>query len=192
MDYLRDLRDEDRDLMLRWRNAPQIAQYMFRDAPISPEEHARWFARVRHSPDCRYWIIHRGGLDAGAANLAEIDEVHRRSSLGIYLAPERQGRGLGFLALRELLEHAFAVLQLERVSCEVLASNVRMQALARRLGFIEEGRLRAYVRKAGQPCDVVCLGLLRAEWLAGRQGWERSAQDLAARFVSDDSKLGNS
>ena len=41
---LRDVTDGDRDRLRDWRNQPDVAQWMYTDAVIGPEDHARWFA----------------------------------------------------------------------------------------------------------------------------------------------------
>ena len=41
---LRDVTDADRDRLRDWRNQPDVARWMYTDAVIGPEDHARWFA----------------------------------------------------------------------------------------------------------------------------------------------------
>ena len=47
---LRRLRPDDRDRLLAWRNAPEVAAYMYSDHEITAEEHARWFAGIAGDP----------------------------------------------------------------------------------------------------------------------------------------------
>jgi RimJ/RimL family protein N-acetyltransferase len=87
--------------------------------------------------------------------------------LGMGLAADVRGRGLGPLLLTRALDEAFAV-GLERVELEVFRSNVRAVALYRRAGFIEEGCRRCARKLDGVCDDVLMFGLLREEWQARR------------------------
>lgn len=162
---LRPVDNDDRDKMLAWRNSPEVARFMYTDHTITPEEHRRWFSRVLQDPRCRYWIIQWRHQDVGVAHLCDIDMLHRRCSWGFYLAdPAVRGKGVGSLAEYQLLCYTFDQLQLNKVSCEVLAFNTGMLALQEKFGFRREGYLRQYVHKGGQYHDVVVLSMLRDEW----------------------------
>ena len=82
--------------------------------------------------------------------------------LGMGLAPEARGQGLGRALLERGLDEAFA--SFERVELEVLASNTRAERLYRRCGFVEEGRRRRARYIDGVYDDFVQYGLLRHEW----------------------------
>ena len=73
---------------------------------------------------------------------------HRSTSIGYWLAESEQGRGTMTLAARALVDHAFAVWDLNRVEIAAAVDNARSRALARRLGFTEEGTRRQAERVA--------------------------------------------
>jgi RimJ/RimL family protein N-acetyltransferase len=77
---LRPLEPIDSDRLLAWRNSPEVSAYMYTDHPISPEEHARWFAGIAGDPRREYRIIEVDGVPAGLANFYDIDRVQRRAS----------------------------------------------------------------------------------------------------------------
>ena len=66
------------------------------------------------------------------------------------------------------MRHAFVDLGLEKLCCEVLASNEGVVKMHERYGFTIDGVLRRHVVKADRRVDVVAMSLLRDEWLAGR------------------------
>ena len=43
---LKPLTESERDLILPWRNAPEVRRNMYHGHPISPEEHRAWFERM--------------------------------------------------------------------------------------------------------------------------------------------------
>ena len=96
MTSLRDVRPDDMEMIRQWRNLPKVADYMFTDHVIGPEEHAAWFSRVLKDPTCKYWIIVCDGEDVGVANLYEIDPVNRRCYWAFYVAsPNVRGKKVG-------------------------------------------------------------------------------------------------
>jgi UDP-4-amino-4,6-dideoxy-N-acetyl-beta-L-altrosamine N-acetyltransferase len=152
-----------------WRNLPEIAEYMYTDHEISEEEHAQWFGGAINDPKRRYWVIELEGTSVGLANLYDISELHNRAYWAFYLAsPEVRGRGVGSFAERFVMRYAFDELGLDKLGCEVLATNAAVVRMHQRYGFQIDGTLRRHVIKHGQRVDVVTLSLLREEWAAGR------------------------
>lgn len=87
--------------------------------------------------------------------------------LGMGLAPEWRGRGLGRRLLLQALDKAYAS-DFERIELEVFASNTRAVALYRSVGFVEEGCRRCARKLDGVCDDILMFGLLRDEYLATR------------------------
>jgi len=83
--------------------------------------------------------------------------------LGMGLAPESRGRGLGRRLLERALDDGFAM-GLERIELEVFASNLRAVALYRRTGFVEEGCRRCARKLDGVCDDILMFAILRHEW----------------------------
>lgn len=75
-----------------------------------------------------------------------------------------EGRGLITRALTALIGHAFGPLKLHRVVLRIDADNERSRAVARRLGFSEEGRQRQAIFVGGRWRDDVQYSLLADEW----------------------------
>jgi RimJ/RimL family protein N-acetyltransferase len=64
-----------------------------------------------------------------------------------------------------LIGHIFATLPtLTRVTVTALASNAPAKALAKRLGFVYEGRLRDAITVQDRPTDMAIFGLTRRDW----------------------------
>lgn len=167
---LRPLRADDASMVLAWRNAPEVAAHMYTDHVVTPEEHARWIAAVLHADDRRYWIVQMDDHPVGLANVVRIDRANRRCEFGFYLG-EASARGTGAAAagMYILIRQAFDGLGLQRLTGEAMAENEAAIRLYRSLGFQQEGRLRAHVRRSGAFHDVIAFGLLAADW-ATEQG----------------------
>lgn len=166
---LRELEDDDRERLFRWRREPEVDRWMS-DLPVQSEvEHARWFDDMREDPDQCGWIITLNGDPAGYLALSGLLGRHRRAAWGWYIGEAwARGRGVGRAAQALGLDLAFARIGLEKVWAEVLAENdtaLKAQAAA---GFRREGYLRRHVLKDGVYRDVVLLAILAEEWLAQR------------------------
>ncbi len=162
---LRRLTADDGGRVLAWRNAPEVAAYMYSDHAISPDEHARWLAAALEALDRRFWIIELDGAPVGLANLARIDRAAGRCEWAFYLAdPSTRGRGVGAAVEYLVLGHVFEHLGLNKLWCEVLVENEGVWRLHEKFGFTREALYREHVCKGGVFRDVVGLGLLRREW----------------------------
>jgi UDP-4-amino-4,6-dideoxy-N-acetyl-beta-L-altrosamine N-acetyltransferase len=162
---LRDIGVEDEARILRWRNQPEVARYMFTDHYITPKEHEEWFKRVLNEPSCRYWIIVCDGIDVGLANIYQLDRQNRRCYWAFYVADlSARGKGVGSFAGYFVLRHVFDELHLNKLCSEVLHFNEASVRMQERLGFQQEGLLREHIIKAGEAFDVVALAILRKDW----------------------------
>ena len=162
---LRDLRPDDQDRILGWRNSPDVRPYMYTDHLIPAGEHARWWAGIAADPRRRYWIIEAGGLPVGLANLYDIDRGRRLCAWAYYLAdPSVRGMGLGSFVEYWMLQQVFETQGLHKLWCEVLVSNEPVWRLHETFGFRQEARFRDHVLKDGAWQDVLGLGILEDDW----------------------------
>lgn len=175
---LRDVREDDRERLLDWRNSAEVAAYMYSDHRIGPDEHDHWFDVVRHDARRRYWIIEANGEPVGLANLADIDMTHRRCAWAYYLAsPAVRGLGVGSFVEFAVIEHVFGELALNKLWCEVLISNESVWRLHELYGFQREALFREHVMKNGHEVDVVGLGLLAQDWAQRREAMAQRLRD---------------
>ena len=181
---LRPLEPADKDRLYAWRNAPEVAAFMYTDHRITPDEHARWFEGLKGDPRRDYRIIEVDGIPAGPANFYDIDRVQGRASWAYYLAdPSVRGKGVGGYVEYLMIERAFVELGqgglgLRTLWCEVLITNEAVWKLHQKFGFQQEALFRAHVVKAGAPIDVMGLGMLAEDWAAARPAMAQRLQRL--------------
>jgi putative acetyltransferase len=86
---------------------------------------------------------------------------HHVATLGMAIAPEWRGKGLGSALMSEALRWAERV-GIEKVALSVYPGNAAAQALYRKFGFEEEGVLRRQSKKPyGYEDEVVMARFLR-------------------------------
>lgn len=100
----------------------------------------------------------------GVAGFHPLDRKNRAAALGYWIGKEAEGKGLVTRAARELVRHAFEVYGSNRVEIRCATGNLRSQAVARRLGFTEEGTLRECEWLYDRFVDHRVFSMLRSEW----------------------------
>ena len=86
---------------------------------------------------------------------------HRRCDIGLWLIPDARKRGLAQAAVTRLLKWLFEEVGMERAEMTTTRDNVALQAAAARLGFAQEGVLRAHNVQRARPVDLVLFGRTR-------------------------------
>lgn len=160
---LREIRDEELELMLSWRNHPNVRQNMYTRHEISLDEHLAWWRRTKKNPTAQYWMYEFNNLPMGIIGFASIDFVNRNASWSFYANPEAP-HGLGSRMEFLALDHAFTALRLHKLWCEVLSLNKPVLKLHERFGFQQEGLFREHHKYDDKYVDVYRLGILATEW----------------------------
>ncbi len=106
------------------------------------------------------------GQIAGVVGYHEIDRINRIASIGYWLGTEAQGRGIMTKACAVLTEHAFTVLDLNRVEIACATGNSQSRAIPERLGFRYEGTLRDKEWLYDHYVDLRIYAMRRADWPA--------------------------
>ncbi len=99
--------------------------------------------------------------------LHPIDVPNRQASLGYWIGEEFEGQGLVTQACRAILDEAFGQYGLHRMELRAARGNARSQAVAGRLGFVQEGVVRDAEWLYDHYVDHVVFGLLESEWRNG-------------------------
>jgi RimJ/RimL family protein N-acetyltransferase len=112
------------------------------------------------------WAVARREDDrvVGTGTLFALAPDQGRAEIGFSLLPALQGQGIAAESVRCLLAYAFDTLRLRRVEADIDPRNTPSRRLVERLGFREEGLLRARWQVAGETCDSAFYGLLAGEF----------------------------
>lgn len=159
---IRKMEHRDLELVLTWRNAPDVRRFMYTQHEISLAEHISWFDRASQDPKHHLFIFEQEGRPQGFINLHET-AVGAIADWGFYAAPDA-AKGIGRQLGLNALNHAFIQLGLHKVCGQALAYNERSIQFHLRLGFLQEGVLREQHYDGEQYHDIVCFGLLANEW----------------------------
>jgi ribosomal-protein-serine acetyltransferase len=104
------------------------------------------------------------GQLCGAIGLHAIDQRHRSSSIGYWLDEAYEGRGIMTRACRAIVNEGFREYGLHRIEIRCATGNSGSSAIARRLGFIEEGILREAEWLYDHWVDLRVFSMLEQDW----------------------------
>jgi ribosomal-protein-serine acetyltransferase len=108
-------------------------------------------------------VIVLDGAIVGVVGFHRVDWMNRATSIGYWLAADRQGRGTMTEAVRALVDYAFGTLDLHRIEISAAVGNARSRAVIERLGFREEGVRRDAERHGDGYLDIVLYAMLATD-----------------------------
>lgn len=164
---LRNIADNEIELMLAWRNEPTVRVNMYTRHEISIEEHLAWWRSTAIRLDQRYFMYERLGTPLGIAAFTTID-IHNRNATWAFYASPSAPKGTGSRMEFLMLEHAFTALELSKLYCEVLAINSSVVKLHRKFGFSIETTLKNQYIANNSPVDIYRLSISADIWLEHR------------------------
>ena len=99
----------------------------------------------------------------GEVLLHTFEWEHSRAAVGIWVAREVRGHGIGACALRLISQYGFEELGLRRLEMTTFPDNEPLVRMAEHVGFVSEGVLRSYTFERGERRDLLMLSLLPGE-----------------------------
>jgi RimJ/RimL family protein N-acetyltransferase len=173
---LRAIDRSDLPRYVEWLNDPEVSIWLGRFLPLGIDEEEVWFDTVQKRDPIERSLAIDALRDTtwrhiGGCGLFDFDHQAHRASSGIMIGDKRYwDQGYGTDAMQLLLEHAFLTLNLHRVDLHVFEHNQRAIKVYKKIGFVEEGRLRDHHYREGRYFDTFIMSILRDEWLEGRRG----------------------
>lgn len=163
---LRAMRSEDvailneywSDLEMAARSTNKIPR------PFSVDETKALYDELSKMDDLIKFVIEVDGEVVGDCSLHSIDKHNRTCDVGISLGRPHWAKGYGQDALKTLVDYAFKHNNMHRVGLEALATDPRAVGCYRKVGFVEEGRLRQRDWMDGEYHDVLVMSILDEEW----------------------------
>lgn len=163
---LRPITDEDTELVLMWRNNPQVKQYFIHREDITPEEHRNWLNTSIYTGKAYQFIIllRDSGLPIGSVYIQSINNVHKSAEFGIFIGESAvNSKGCGTDAAKLMIHFALEELGLHKLYLRVLADNQRAIRSYEKAGFVSEGVMRDEIYVDGRFRDVTRMSIIREE-----------------------------
>lgn len=165
---LREYRKEDVPKAQAYINDPEIKRLLGgAPFPMTLWDEEKFIAQQSARNDTYSFAIEtlEDNYYIGGCGINALDWKNRVAEIGIFIGDtDYQNRGFGTDAMKVLLRLVFHQLNMHKVSLRVLSFNKRAQKVYKRLGFIEEGRLRQERYVDGTYYDLILMGLLKEEF----------------------------
>jgi diamine N-acetyltransferase len=101
-------------------------------------------------------------ITIGTIDIFDFDPFHKRAGLGILVANEDYRRkGLASMSLKCLIDYCFGTLQLHQVYCNILANNCESMDLFKKMGFVQSGIKKDWVKTPDGYLDEYIFQLIK-------------------------------
>lgn len=169
--YLRGLIIDDCDgIYPSWLNDETTCQYSEHHVfPYSREDAREYISNLSLQKDKIMLAIvdKKNDKHIGNITLCAISYLHRSAEFSIMIGDRNfHGKGYSKEASLLILNHGFNTMNLHRIWCGTMISNIAMKKLALSLGMMEEGIVRDEVYKNGSYHNTIRFGILKEEFNA--------------------------
>jgi RimJ/RimL family protein N-acetyltransferase len=143
---------DDLDMVLGWRNHPDVRTHMFTEREITPDEHRRWFDRVSSGEDVACFVARWRDEPVAFLSIRSVDGRPLSTSEwrepGVYLAPgsSLSGTLLALAPVVVLHDMCFSEQPDGRLQASVKSSNERAMRFNRQLGYVQTTHTHDVVR----------------------------------------------
>ncbi|RLL67788.1 GNAT family protein [Streptomyces sp. Z26] len=164
---LRPLEPDDAEALWRWNHDPDVMRWMSDGYGQSLSDARKQLAeRPRNAyGDVLYGIEARAdGRLVGLVRLRDAEPETGCAELDLYLGEKDVwGRGYATDAMRAMCRYGFEKMRLHKITLTVVTENHAAYRVYRKVGFVEEGRLRKVFRRDGEWYDMFTMGLFADE-----------------------------
>lgn len=143
------LTQEEKEMVLNWRNDINIRHWMYNREPISLESHLSYIDSLKKSKDKKYFVVKKDNEYIGVIDFVNIDK--ESVDMGIYANPI--SKGAGKVLLENISNYAFEKLKVQKVFAEVFSANKRAYDLYKTFNF------KAFDKKIINNKEVICMEL---------------------------------
>jgi diamine N-acetyltransferase len=166
---LRALEPEDLELLYEWEN--NIAYWVISSTvmPFSKYTLKRYIKNshknIYETSQLRLMIDHiRDNITIGTIDIFDFDPFHKRAGIGILIANEEYRRkGYASMALKCLIDYCFKTLQVHQLYCNILANNCESMDLFKKVGFVQSGIKKEWVKTSDGYLDEYMFQLINSE-----------------------------
>ena len=134
------LTDDERQMVLEWRNSPEVRKWMLNKEEISYENHCKFIDSLTIENDKYYWLVYAPDQKPiGVFDIIKVDRNENKAESGDYAKPKKFGDGFYFL--RECLYFYFNILEIEKTYVEADINNKNIHILNTFFGIKYNGRI---------------------------------------------------
>jgi len=166
--FLRAIKKEDLQLLLKWSNDPEI-NYMLGGwhFPSNEVDQEKWFNGLSLSSNNQRFAIETEDLGLiGMANLVDINWKDRNAFHGMLLGDkDTRGKGYGIDTILAINKYAFEELGLMRMNSSMISYNeASIGVYTKKCGWQIEGVKKNHYFRKNQWWDQVVVGITKEDY----------------------------
>lgn len=121
MIFLKKLKEEDLELVLKWK---RNESYLNKEHNLTIESQKKWLYNIEKNENCRYWIINSGSIKIGIVDINHIDSDDKSCNLECIIEDKHfRNRGIAHIVLFNLLEYVYNEINMNKVYISVSENN---------------------------------------------------------------------
>ena len=121
---LKQITKSDLKLLIEWRNSKKIFPYNTRYILLNSKTQTDWFNSLQNDSSRKMFMISHENVKIGICGLINIDYKNKNANIAIIIGKTQlHAKGLGTMALSNLLNYGFKKLGLHRIGAEVIEYN---------------------------------------------------------------------
>ena len=135
---LRKIEPADLPFLYQWENDASVWADGSNHNPLSQKDLRDYIASTTgdiYKDGQLRLIIEDERVTVGCVDLFDLDPRNRRAAIGMYVAPEHRGNGVGRLVLEQLESYAFDFLHLRVLYAVIATNNIPCSSLYRSAGY---------------------------------------------------------
>ena len=149
-----NLTQNQKEMVLEWRNHPLIQNVMYNKEQIKLEEHLNFISSLENNHTKKYFLVEEYTQPIGVIDFVNIN--NNNAELGIYTNPHL--KGYGKILLNTLSSYAFETLHLTKIYAEVYVDN------SRAIKLYKEFHFKTIERKIKNNYEIYCMELRHEDW----------------------------
>ena len=132
-----DLSNDEKKIILEWRNNPNIKKWMYTQSDITLESHLNFIDSLNNSKDKLYFLVKKEDENIGVIYFTNLTK--KEVYFGLYANPTIKILGVGRILEKLSIDFAFNSLNARKLKLEVFEDNIQVINLHRKYNFKKIG-----------------------------------------------------
>ncbi|MCT7444650.1 UDP-4-amino-4,6-dideoxy-N-acetyl-beta-L-altrosamine N-acetyltransferase [Aliarcobacter cryaerophilus] len=146
-----DLSNDEKKIILEWRNNPNIKKWMYTQDDINLENHLNFIDSLKNSKEKLYFLVKKEDENIGVIYFTNLTK--KEVYFGLYANPTIKILGVGRILEKLSIDFAFNSLNVSKLKLEVFEDNIQVINLHRKYNFKKIGEKFVNNKK------VICMDL---------------------------------
>jgi ribosomal-protein-alanine N-acetyltransferase len=130
---------------------------------INEQDQIKWFESLDQNVNQPRNLVLIGmdkDNDIGSFRLSNINYIDRTADIACDIYKQYRGNGYGTRLIASGISFSKQILNLRKLSCEILENNIASRKMCEKNGFVQEGIRKEQIHKRGLYIDSIMYGLI--------------------------------